>query len=58
MIDGMLDRIKEQLSIENLKVVLTGGLSPLIKDCLKSEVIFNQNILLEGLIYLYNRNLK
>lgn len=58
MIDGMLDRIKEQLSIDNLKVVLTGGLSPLIKDCLKSEVIFNPNILLEGLIYLYNRNLK
>ena len=37
MIDGLLKKVKEELKEENPKVVLTGGLSKIIKDLLVTE---------------------
>ncbi len=56
MIDGMVERSKEELGIKDCPIVLTGGLSILIKDCLKTKVHYEPNILLDGLYYLYNKN--
>ena len=55
MIDGMLERIEESLG-EKPTVVATGGLSKeIIKYC-KSTIIYNENLLLEGLCAIYEKN--
>lgn len=56
MIDGMIDRIKQELGLNDVKVILTGGLANIIKDSLQTNVYYEPNILIEGLIYLYNKN--
>lgn len=56
MIDGMIERTIEELKIDNVTIVLTGGLANIIKDSLKTKVIYDPNILIEGLIYLYYKN--
>lgn len=56
MIDGMVNRIISELNLVNPKIILTGGLSNLIKDSLTIDVVHDPNILIEGLIYLYNKN--
>ena len=58
MIDGMVNKTIEELGLPNVKVVLTGGLAPLIKDVLTIDYIYEPNILIEGLIYLYYKNTK
>lgn len=55
MIDGMLERIEESLG-EKPTVVATGGLSKeIIKYC-KSTIIYNENLLLDGLRAIYDKN--
>lgn len=56
MIDGLIERIKDELNAPNLTVVLTGGLGVVVKDIIKTKVVYNPNILIEGLIYLYYKN--
>ena len=58
MIDGMVNKTIEELGLPNVKVVLTGGLAPLIKDVLTIDYVYEPNILIEGLIYLYYKNTK
>lgn len=58
MIDGMVNKTKKELNLDNVKVVLTGGLAPMIKDVLTIDYIYEPNILIEGLIYLYYKNRK
>ena len=57
MIDGMVGRIKEELGIDNINVILTGGLSVLVKDIIKTKVIYEPNVLLYGLIQIYYKNI-
>ena len=58
MIDGMVNKTIKELGLDNVKVVLTGGLAILIKDVLTIDYIYEPLILIEGLIYLYYKNTK
>ena len=55
MIDGLLDRIATELG-ETPTVVATGGLSREIVSFCKSSIIYNENLLLDGLKEIYNKN--
>lgn len=55
MIDGLIERISEELQ-EIPTVVATGGLSKEIITHCKSEIIYNENLLLEGLREIYEKN--
>lgn len=54
LIEGMIARIKKEIG--DAKVVLTGGLSEVMKDVLTIEYVYEPNLLIEGLIVLYNKN--
>ena len=57
MIDGMIDRLTEELGYE-LKLIATGGLSKtIIKHC-KHDIILDDDLLLNGLNILYKKNCK
>ncbi len=57
MLDGMVDRIEEELGYPT-KVVATGGLAKFIAPLCKREMVIDDNLLLKGLDILYNRNAK
>ncbi len=54
-VDGMVERYKEILG-EETKVVITGGLSQIIIPYCRTPLIFEENLLVEGLVYLYKLN--
>ena len=57
MIDGMIRKIKKEMESKiNPVVVLTGGESNIIKDYLDEKVIVDDNLLLEGLKIIYQKN--
>ncbi len=55
MLDGMIERISEELSFENPTVVATGGYSQGIIPCCKKEITFDENLLLDGLKVIYEK---
>lgn len=55
MIDGLLDRITDELG-EIPTVIATGGLSKEIITHCKSDIIYNANLLLDGLREIYEKN--
>lgn len=55
MLDGLLDKIEEELG-ETPTVVATGGLSKEIIAYCKRNIIYNENLLLEGLRVIYEKN--
>ena len=55
MLDGLLLRIEEELG-ETPTIIATGGLSKDIIPLCKSEIIYNENLLLDGLRYIYEKN--
>ena len=55
MIDGLLLRIEEELG-EKPTVVATGGLSKEIICHCNSTIIYNENLLLDGLRVIYEKN--
>lgn len=57
MIDGMIDRICEELSSSAL-VIATGGLSGEVCPYCRREVIYDADLLLKGLYILYKMNIK
>lgn len=57
MLDGMAERIEEQLG-EKATLVATGGLSSKILPACKREFIYNDNLLLDGLRLIYEKNKK
>lgn len=58
VIDGLVKKIKKELNIEKMNVILTGGLSSLVDDTLETEHITDDNLLIDGLIYIYYKNKK
>ncbi len=55
MLDGMIDRIEDELG-EKATVVATGGLSEMvIKECRK-DIILDEDLLLDGLYKIYLKN--
>lgn len=55
MIDGILEKITEELG-ETPTVVATGGLSREIITHCKTNIIYNENLLLDGLRVIYEKN--
>jgi type III pantothenate kinase len=55
MIDGLADRIEEELG-EKVTIIATGGNSKTIVSVCKREVIYDNNLLLDGLNIIYKKN--
>ena len=55
MLDGLLEKIEEELG-ETPTVVATGGLSKDIIAHCKRNIIYNENLLLDGLRAIYEKN--
>lgn len=55
-VDGMIERIKEEVGCKNVKVFATGGLSSLIVPLCKNEIILLESLTLEGLLKIYELN--
>ena len=55
MLDGLIERIEDELG-EAATVVATGGLSKEIVSYCKKDIIYNENLLLEGLRLIYEKN--
>jgi type III pantothenate kinase len=56
LVDGLIDRIKEELGNDYV-VIATGGLSKLIIKHSKHNIIYDENLLLKGLYYIYKKNI-
>ncbi len=57
MLDGMIDRIKKELGAE-ATVVATGGFAGTVVEFMNNKVIIDDNLLLDGLRLIYNKNNK
>lgn len=55
LIDGMIDRINEEMG-EELQVIATGGLASTIVCHCKHKIIQDEDLVLKGLNVLYNKN--
>ena len=55
LIDGLIDRIKNELG-DDYVVIATGGLSKLVIKHSKHNIIYDENLLLKGLYYIYKKN--
>ena len=55
MLDGLIDRMQDELG-EPATVVATGGLSREIIAYCKNDIIYNENLLLDGLRLIYEKN--
>lgn len=56
MIDGFCERIEQELCTDSLKTVLTGGLGKLVIPFCRTEVVYEPDLLVKGLLYIYERN--
>lgn len=56
MIDGLIERIEAELGFK-ATVLATGGLSKMIIPYCKSKIIYEENLLLKGLYYIYKKNI-
>mgnify|MGYP004678821693 FL=1 len=57
MIDGLIERVENEIG-KVATVVATGGLAPeVVKNC-KKDIIINDNLLLDGLKVIYEKNVK
>lgn len=57
-VDGMINRIKEEIGNDNIKIIATGGLAKLIMPLCKNDIMYNENIVLEGLLQIYKKNIQ
>lgn len=55
IIDGIIDRMEQELG-EKATVIATGGLSRFIVPLCKHEIIYDEALLLKGLLILYEKN--
>ena len=56
-VDGMIERIREEVKNPNLKVIATGGLANLIVPLTKNEIEIDNLLTLRGLLAIYRRNI-
>ena len=54
-IDGIVDRVEEELG-EKTTVIATGGLAKKIVSHCKKEIILDEDLLLKGLLVIYEKN--
>lgn len=58
MLDGFISSIKNELGVEDISVIATGGLCELIVPLCKSTIICEDELTLKGLCRLYEINTK
>lgn len=56
MLDGMATRLEKELGKEIKTTVATGGLAKEIVNCCDRDIIYNKNLVLEGLLVIYKKN--
>ena len=56
-VDGMIERIKDEVGNMNLRVIATGGLAALIVPLCKHNIEVDELLTLKGLIEIYRRNI-
>ena len=58
MIDGLCERIENELGVNVRTIVATGGLAQdIVRGC-KKKIIYNGELVLEGLKIIYHKNIK
>ena len=57
MLDGMIDRYRAELG-EDLTVIATGGLAQSITALCHNDMVLDENLVLEGLRILFQKNTK
>ncbi|MDO5350139.1 MAG: type III pantothenate kinase [Lachnospiraceae bacterium] len=55
-IDGIIDRMEEELG-EKASIVATGGLARLITPLCRHKIVYDDALLLKGLLLLYRKNM-
>lgn len=58
MLDGMIKRIRQELGYEECTLVATGGYSTGIIPCCEEKLIYDENLLLDGLKAIYEKSRK
>ena len=56
MLDGLIDRIREEFDGQTLTVVATGGNAPVIVRYCRNPVIYDKYLLMDGLWTIYQKN--
>jgi len=56
MLDGIVDRIREQFPNKELTVVATGGNAPVIVKYCRNKIIYDKYLLMEGLWTIHQKN--
>ncbi len=56
MLDGMAGRLEKELGKPIKTMVATGGLAKEIIACCEKEIIFNKDLVLQGLLVIYKKN--
>jgi type III pantothenate kinase len=58
MIEGLVMRLKKEMNVEKVRVISTGGLSPLFSESCDVIEIADADLTLRGLLAIYRRNRK
>ena len=56
MLDGVIDRIREQFPGRTLSVVATGGNAPVIVKYCRNKIVYDKYLLMDGLWAIYQKN--
>lgn len=57
MLDGFIDRFEEELG-EKANIVVTGGLGKVIAQNCRHEMVYDSNLLIDGLKIIYDKNVQ
>ena len=57
MLDGLIDRMEEEIG-EKATIIATGGLARLVTPLCRHSIDFEEDLLLKGLLILYEKNKK
>jgi type III pantothenate kinase len=57
MLDGMVERFREQLGMD-AKVIMCGGLAKYVYPHCKQKIIYDDNLVMDGLRIIYFKNVK
>ena len=57
MVDGLIERIEEELGC-GVTVLATGGIAGVIVPHCRKKIIYDPDLLLKGLWYIYHKNVK
>ena len=57
MLDGMVQRMEEELG-QKCTVVITGGIAKFVAPLCRTPMIYDKDLILKGLAFLYRENAK